>query len=272
MSTAAGLAGLFARPYLDLTPFIDTSIFPRVDDELCVGLAQLPLSMTGGSHRSMGIMPPSRAHEAHADYGEVLRSLTPAELRDVAALGDEAPHDAREAGYGEERGMPLSRRQLAFLKYRHGVYFPWSVYVELMPGGAWDEKAAEPRRFTREARRYFPLTVAFVESLPFEHVGSVKLLGLDAFQHGTVHRDHEPGPARAPDHFISFTPGREKRIYLWDEARAAKTVIESRVYWFNDADYHGVEAAPFFRYSLRVDGVFRRDFVEKLRDAAAGAH
>ena len=28
-----------------------------------------------------------------------------------------------------------------------------------------------------------------------------------------------------------------------------------KLHFFSDADYHGVEAAPFFRYLLRVDGV-----------------
>ena len=270
-AAVASLLGLHGRPYLDLAPFIDTTPLPALDDEICVGLTQVPLSMTGGSHRSMGIMPASRADEAHGDYGEVLARLSPEALREVMALGDEESVPARASGYGEERAVPLSRRQLQFLKYRHGVYFPWSVYLELMPGGAWTEKGAVARRFTREAQRYFPRTLAFVESLPFAHVGSVKLLGLDAFQHGSVHRDAEPDPARAPDHFISFAPGRDKRVYLWDEARGEKTVIDAKIYWFNDADYPGVEAAPFFRYSLRVDGVFGPDFLERLCRSLSGS-
>jgi hypothetical protein len=30
-------------------------------------------------------------------------------------------------------------------------------------------------------------------------------------------------------------------------------------------DYHGVEADPFFRYSVRVDGVFEPAFMRALR-------
>ena len=42
--------------------------------------------------------------------------------------------------------------------------------------------------------------------------------------------------------------------------------MDARAYWFNDMDYHGVLADPFFRYSVRVDGVFAPGFVETLRD------
>ena len=36
--------------------------------------------------------------------------------------------------------------------------------------------------------------------------------------------------------------------------------MPGRAYWFNDHDYHGVLPDPFFRYSIRVDGVFTREF------------
>jgi hypothetical protein len=41
-------------------------------------------------------------------------------------------------------------------------------------------------------------------------------------------------------------------------------VVDRPIYWFNDMDYHGVLADPFFRYSLRVDGVFEPGFVRDL--------
>ena len=90
------------------------------------------------------------------------------------------PKRQQELEFGEERDIPLSRRQMLFLKYRHGVYFPWKVYVELMPGGRWDDKSDPAgKHFTREAMKLFPRTIAFIKSLPFEYLGSVKLLGLD---------------------------------------------------------------------------------------------
>ena len=42
-------------------------------------------------------------------------------------------------------------------------------------------------------------------------------------------------------------------------------IVDSRAYWFNDMDYHGVLADPFFRYSIRIDGTFTRAFERELR-------
>ena len=44
-------------------------------------------------------------------------------------------------------------------------------------------------------------------------------------------------------------------------------VATTEAYWFNDADYHGVLADPFFRYSFRVDGTFTPEFVAGLERA-----
>ena len=76
---------------------------------------------------------------------------------------------------------------------------------------------------------------------------------------------HGPAEQEAPDQFITICPAGDKRLFLWDEDATKKTFVTGRAYWFNDFDYHGVEAAPFFRYSLRVDGVFQPGFLEQLR-------
>ena len=54
---------------------------------------------------------------------------------------------------------------------------------------------------------------------------------------------------------------------MWDDEKQQKIHAGSRAYWFNDSDYHGVDADPFFRYSIRVDGVFRPDFLATLEKA-----
>lgn len=257
-------------PFVSLDRFVNTSGFEEIHEEVCLALTQIPVDYTGGSHRSMGIMPASRRDEAHVDYGEVIRSLSERDFETFRSLSDDpseiAPSARGEVEFGEEREHPLSRRQMLWLKFRHRVYFPWKAYVELIPNRYWtDKSSAEGKDFTRVAKTFFPKTIAFVKSLPFVHIGRCNVMGLEANDHGTVHRDGEPEEQSEPDHFITFCPAGDKRLYLWDEETTTKTPVTGRVYWFNDFDYHGVDADPFFRYSIRVDGVFRPDFLEMLR-------
>jgi hypothetical protein len=278
----SGIQGIFARPYIDLEPYLDLAPLGEIHEEICLGLTQVPIDYTGGSHRTMGIMPPSRLGEAFADYGEVIRGLDDEEFATFQGLSDDPASIERSAHaaleFGEERQIPLSRRQMLWLKFRHGVYFPWKVYVELIPNRYWSDKSrSEGKDFTRLARTFFPRTIAFVKRLPFSSIGRCNIMGLEANDHGTVHHDGEgtPGegsaPDHEPDHFITLCPAGNKRLFLWDERARRKTAVVGRAYWFNDHDYHGVEADPYFRYSVRIDGTFTPEFIEALRRDHAGS-
>ncbi|HEU4534481.1 MAG TPA: hypothetical protein VFS00_10200, partial [Polyangiaceae bacterium] len=327
------LRGLFGRPYLDLGPYLGCAGFDALDDEICLGLCEVATGYTGGSHRSMGIMPPSLAGGPYLDYGEAIAGMGEDEFRRFCALGEAGaagepsgapgsgdegdeggavgrPDEGGAAGaagrpgdedggagaagrpgdeggeggegdegegrdtpergeIGEEGAVPLSRRQMLYLKYRYGVYFPWKVFYQFIPTNYWHEKSSGAgKAFTAEACALFPKTVAFVRSLPFREIGRCNLMGLEANDEGTVHRDGDPAGQGEPDHFITFCPGRrEKRLFLWGEAKRRKTFVRGRAYWFNDFDYHGVEPDPYFRYSIRVDGVFEPSFVRHLERA-----
>jgi hypothetical protein len=267
--------GIFGRPYVDLETYVDLAALTALDDEICLGLAEVPVDYTGGSHRSMEIMPASRTSEAHVDYGEVIAAMDPTAYATFRSLGHDPaslPDVPAEATFGEERDHALSRRQMLWLEARYGVYFPWKVYLEMIPNRTWEEKSSpDGKDFTRIARTFFPKTLAFVKSLPFQHIGRCNLMGLASNDHGSVHRDGVPEDKPAADHFITFCPRGNKRLYLWDEEAKQKTAVSGHAYWFNDSDYHGVDADPFFRYSIRVDGVFRPDFLATLETDLARA-
>jgi len=272
---SAGLRGLYGVPFVRLDGLLDLTGLDAVHEEVCRALAEMPTEYTGGSHRSMDIMPPGLEATALVDYSEVIAGLDDAQYTLLCSLADE-PAEAlatprEEARWGEERDLPLSRRQMLWLEYRHRVYFPWKVYLEMIPNRWWGDKSrGESKRFTRLAESFLPQTVAFVRGLPFTEIGRCNVMGLRAHDHGTVHRDGDPAVQTAPDHFITLSPVPGKRLYLYDASvpGGRKVPVEGTAYWFNDNDYHGVEADPYFRYSLRVDGVFAPEFLARIEALA----
>ncbi|APR84844.1 Hypothetical protein A7982_10193 [Minicystis rosea] len=264
------LRGIWGRPYLDLTRYVDTSRFAAIDEEICLALAELPTSYTGGSHKWMGIVPPSLEGEPYVDYGQVIERMSPEEFARFVSLSDDPESfDLGEQStyeFGEERPHGLNKRQMRWLEYRYGVYFPWKVFYELIPTRGWDDKSTgRGKSFTEEAEAHFPRLIDFVKSLPFAEIGRCNIMGLAANDHGTVHHDRSSDDKVSVDHFITFCPRGDKELFLWDEEEKRKVTVTPKVYWFNDGDYHGVESAPFFRYSVRVDGFFRPELVARLR-------
>src|SRR5450631_2984128 len=152
------LLGIFGRPFIDLEPYLDLSPLDAIHEEICLAFAEVPADYTGGSHRSMGIVPESRREESLVDYGEVIGAMSDVEFLTFRSLSDNPdaidPHKRSELTYGEERDVPLSRRQMLWLKVRFGVYFPWKAYVELIPNERWTDKSTSDggkKTFTRRA-------------------------------------------------------------------------------------------------------------------------
>ena len=148
---------------------------------------------------------------------------------------------------------------------RHGAYFPWKCCYHLLANERWEDKhSGDGKGFTDEVLEHFPHTVEFIRTLPFTEIGRAVIFGLEANDHAPLHRDTEPGQALGVAQSINFAPRPGKRFYLQNAPEDPRTVVSAPAYWFNDMDYHGVLADPFFRYSLRVDGVFDPAFVREL--------
>jgi hypothetical protein len=262
--------GIWGRPYVDLSGFIDTSALTDLHEEICLGLCRVETSYTGGSLKWMGVVAPEVQADPHADVMHVISRFTRRELARFVSLGDD-PHafdldEDKDYEFGDETDHPLNREQRLYLKYRYGVYFPWKVAYHLLENVWWEDKnSGEGKDFVGEAYEHFPRTLAFIRGLPFREIGRAVLFGLEANDHAPLHRDTRPGSKDEVDHSITICPMQNKRFYLADRDRATRLHVTPKVYWFNDMDWHGVEADPFFRYSIRVDGVFDPAFLRDLK-------
>lgn len=264
------LVGIWGRPYLDLSGEFDISGFGEIDEEITSSLARVEVSRTGGSLKHMGVVAPWVHDDPYVDYGEVIARLSREEFVRFVALGEDPaafdPDRRREYAFGDETDHPLTAAQIRYLVYRHRVYFPWRVCYHLLENDRWEDKhSGAGKGFTREAEAMFPRTVAFIKGLPFTEIGRAVIFGLEANDHAPLHRDAEPGRELAIAQSISFRPRPGKRLYLVDAEGGSRTVVDAAVYWFNDMDYHGVLADPFFRYSIRVDGVFDGGWLRGLQ-------
>lgn len=269
------LAGIWGKPYIDLEPFFDVSCFPALDRELTRGLCEVESSYTGGTLKWMGVVAPWQVDDGYLDAMHAIERMTFEEWDDFVSLADEPTSfnraEWRSYRFGDETDHPFTRAQLALLEMRHGVYFPWKVCYHLLENDTWEDKhSGEGKEFSEEARAVFPQTIAFIESLPFTEIGRAVLFGLHANDHAPYHRDTEPGRAESVAQSISFSPRGNKRLGLRTGPDGAPTVVASRMYWFNDMDWHGVEPDPYFRYSVRVDGVFDPAFVRDVQRRALG--
>ena len=265
--------GIFGEAYADLSGVIDTSCFDALDREITLGLTRVETEGTGATLKWMGVVAPWAMDDGHRDAMEAIRAMTDEEFGDFVSLGDDPDAVDRsrrhEEDFGDETDRAFTRAQQRLLTLRHGVYFPWKCCYHLLANDRWDDKhSGDGKGFSDEALEVFPQTIAFVRSLPFTEIGRCVLFGIEAHDHAPLHRDTEPGQALAVAQSINFAPRAGKRFYLQNSPAMEPVVVDRPIYWFNDMDYHGVLADPFFRYSLHVDGVFDPAFVRDLQRRA----
>ena len=199
--------GIGGHAFIDLEPYVDLRALEALDDEIAYGLTQVPLEYTGGSHKSMGIVPPSLAQEPYADYGQVIARFSREEFVRFVSLGDTPgefdPDRRAEYEFGEEREWPLNKRQMLFLKFKLRRLLPVEGLLRAHPDARLGGQGQRRGQGLHPPRRgsIFPRLVAFVERLPFEAVGRCNILGLEANDHGTVHHDGDPDdPVAEPLH------------------------------------------------------------------------
>lgn len=260
---------MFGRPYLDLGPYVETTKLDAIDREITLALSHLDSEYTGGTLKYMGVVAPWVMDDGYLDAMDAVRAMTEREYEEFVSLGDDevdpVPYERRMEGYGDETDRPFSRAQQRLLSVRHGAYFPWKCCYHLLANERWEDKhSGEGKRFSDEALEHFALTIEWVRSLPFIEMGRVVIFGLEPNDHAPLHRDSEPGQSETVAQCVMLAPRKGKRFYLQNRREDPPLVIDARAFWFNDMDYHGVMADPFFRYSLRIDGVFDPAFVREL--------
>ncbi len=261
------LHGIFGRPYLDLTGLIDTAPLAELDEEICRALPHLPPGWTGGTLKWMNVVAPWQRDDPYRDAMDAVGAMSPAERRAFVAMNpDVPPLDDGDAPLGDETDRPFNHAQCVYLEARHGVYFPWKTCVHLVENDRWEDKHSGDGKVVSEAcARLMPRTVEYVRRLPFREIGRAVLFGVHPNDHAPFHRDAEPGRELSIAQSISIDPRGDKGLVLRDAQGGSRTEVTARVHWFNDMDYHGVEARPVFRYSIRVDGVFEPEFARRLR-------
>jgi len=265
----AKLCGIWGQPYIDLEPFIDRAKLAEIDDEILDGLLEVDVGYTGGSLKWMGVAAPWVVDDEFRDLGFVIEAMNREEFARFVALADDPtifdPDRKAEYRFGDETDHALNEKQILHLKYKHGVYFPWKVVYHLLENFRWeDNHSGAGKKWDERALEVFPKTIELIRSLPFREIGRCLIFGLEANDHATIHRDSEPGKDLAIAHSVTICPRGDKRFFLIDPDAEKQTFVTSRAFWFNDMDYHGVEADAFFRYSIRIDGKFEPDFVKRI--------
>ncbi len=237
------------EPILDMSKLVSAETMAALDREIVIGLAKSTDSFFSVGHElTRGDAELSLYDHSFKDVGIAEKELEPWEVEAM-------------------RSMTYAEKQ-KYLRYAKGAYHPWSVCLPLTPDSSWMRKMkTENKTPLPEAQKLFPRTLEFVQTLTiFESVGRICIFGIDPGQHVTCHRDLDPNIWSINDELLMLSPRGNKKFYVYDPRTKTKHYVPSdvRAYIFHDLNYHGVDALPYFTYTLRIDGIYTDEFRNSL--------
>lgn len=110
----------------------------------------------------------------------------------------------------------------------------------------------------------------FLNTLPFEEVGRVKIFVNAAGSFTKNHRDHNDCYIRSPEEvthgneFLWISSHPQRKLHMYDPVENKCIVANSRALFFNEIDLHGSDVFVERNFSLRVDGRFSEELRKKI--------
>jgi len=226
--------GIGNNLFVNFTNYCDFD-YQKIDDEICLGLATTNLEkfpMVNGS-----IPPKLKEKEIDAEFEKTIMLNYKGDRKALSGLTDQ-----------EKR---------KYLFFRHKSLIPWFFILELKPN-KFSSKTKNLHPWSSVIEK-FPYTKECIEKLPFSEIGRVVIYGSWPEARVPCHRDTKPTVKF--NHHINFNPGGYRPVYIYNSVTDSKVYLpeDYKLYAYNTSDYHGVDALPYFSYTVRVDGIYDKN-------------
>ena len=245
------LRGVRGKPFVSFNKYIVAEEIKDLEKSVNLGLAQCKKIESGFILGE--VIPEEKKYFSGPLEGEILLNID--------------KYDP--TGYHQQIMKNLDRQERRkYMYFALGVTPPWFGTVYLRRNHFYTKTmASEALSEWEEEAKYFPDLVKFIEGLKgkiFSDIGRVMFFITYPNTPVITHRDDID--VRHKDHFINIYFKGHRRTFVWDSLTKKKHYLNPDItaFFFNNRDYHGVEAEPFFNYTLRIDGIFKKEIQDDL--------
>lgn len=244
-------------PIINMDQYIDHSLDHELHLECCKGLAKIHSVAPGGMF--YGSVPPFEEQRFNSVSWDTL-------LRNLDQYDPTGEHRKNIEELMSLPGSDDYKKSCAwrYAYYALGAIIPWFFVVYLKFGNFFTKVDGNKSNFTPNAI-HFPKLLKYVETLPFKSIG--RILFFTTYPNCPIVTHRDSIMEEHSDHNINlFFTGGDRKSYIWDGEKDQKIYLEpcARSYFFNNRDYHGVDAETKFRYTLRIDGTFTDELCDRL--------
>lgn len=258
------------QPFINLDPYIDVDGLMSMKEQLCHAFTDAWLGLGKGNQA----LPSVAGHPANwpnntPNANETMLPAYPGfELSGAVykTLNDEsAPGHAVVKQYFDNGHPSYANMFLKLMGENQGIGYQLFIRQPTSSNYAEKHLADKTKESLFHDRFVFFLDWVKAQGI-FDEIGRALIFFNDQDQYCLVHRDHNQfNEVENPDEFIWLTvfPDR-KRFYVLDGETGERHYFDCHAAWFDTANWHGSDPSPFAAFSLRVDGVFTKQWRKKI--------
>jgi hypothetical protein len=226
------------KPYLNLDQFLDINSLDQIEDDILLGIAK-SRSSAGPTNSGTGYIDQTKMSVPEI-YRQIMDNPDHPYYSLISSLKDWEPQ--------------------TFIQYK------WPSHVLghcilLRIGASYDTKNNAESSKDFPAIKHFKKLVDWVATQHiFKEVGRIIIFLNDPYSKTIEHRDYPDGISRK-DNFIWINPLERKQFYVKDGE--TKHYVKSKVAFFDSANIHGSDPCDTSTFSIRFDGVFSKEFIDR---------
>lgn len=229
---------VLGKPYLSLDEFLDTPSLDAIIDDIILGIA-----------KSRGTAGPTNSGPGYVDK---TKKSVPEIYRAISA-------DPLHPYYNLLTSLKDWEPQ-TFIQYKWPSHVLGQCII-LRMSTSYENKNSSASSRDLPAIKHFQSLMTWVEQQNiFKEIGRVVIMLNDPYSVSIEHSDYVDGVSRK-DNFIWMNPLQRKKFFIRDGD--TKHYITSKTAFFDSANVHGSDPSDSSTFSIRFDGVFSEEFLER---------
>ena len=226
------------KPFLNLDQFLDIDSLDSIVDDIILGIAL--------SRSSAG---PSNSGPGYVDK----------QYRSVPEIQREIIHDPTHPYYDLIKSLKGWEPQ-TFIQYKWPSHVLGNCIL-LRMSASYNTKNTANDTVDLPAIKNFTSLLTWIERQNiFKEIGRTVILLNDPYSKAIEHSDYADGLSRK-DNFIWINPLQRKKFFVKDGD--IKHYVTSKIAFFDSANIHGTDPSDLSTFSIRVDGKFTEEFLNK---------
>jgi hypothetical protein len=228
------------QPYLSLDQYIDTKKFDLIIDDIITGIA-----------KSANLASPTHPGSGYVDK----------EKKSIVEIYESIMGDTQHP-YHDLINELGRQHSLIFIQYKWPSHIMGRSIVLRQFSKYLLKHSASECKDTPAIKNFTSFMEWLKEENIFEEIGRTIIFLNDSFSFPIEHKDYDDIiRINRKDQFIWINPLCNKKFYIKEGSK--KIYFESKFCYFDNRNLHGGDPSNYSTFSMKVDGIFSKSFLDK---------